>query len=69
VSGTTEVPEDVIVTTMEERGGSFVKALAAAYRLADPINRALIRATWPAYWTKYAEMASAIAGARERGNA
>jgi hypothetical protein len=45
-----------IVQTMEQRGGSFVRALAAACHCADPVNFAKIKATWPDYFEEYAEM-------------
>lgn len=49
-------PEELAVTrAMMDHGGSFVRALAVAYTLADPANRAKIRETWPDYWTKYAD--------------
>jgi hypothetical protein len=45
--------ERAIIVEMENIGGSFIRALAAAYRLADPENRARIRSTWPEAWAKY----------------
>lgn len=46
-----------------DHGGSFVRALAVAYTLGDPTNRAKIRETWPDYWTKYSNpMMSAKGG-------
>ena len=46
-----------IVEAMEKCGGSFVKALANAYRHGDHFNRGKIRATWSEYWETYKEMA------------
>jgi hypothetical protein len=48
----------LIMDAMELFGGSFVKALANAARMADPINLAKIKATWPDYWDTYREMAA-----------
>lgn len=45
-----------IVAAMVEYGGSFVKALAEAWRRADPVNRKLIKDTWPEYWERYKQM-------------
>lgn len=41
---------------MDQYGGSFVRALASAARLADPTNLAAIKEAWPHYWAKYAGM-------------
>lgn len=50
--------EDIaVVEAMEEYGGSFVKALAAAARVADHKNLLLIKLTWSDYWRNYEEMA------------
>ena len=38
--------EDAILDAMTTFGGGFVQQLARLYRVADPINRARIRATW-----------------------
>ena len=43
------------IKRMEERGGSFVKQLAVLYRLADPINRKIIRDSFSDYWNRYSE--------------
>ena len=48
------------VQVMETFGGSFVKALAGAYRVADPNNRLLIRETWCIYWRRYERMGEAL---------
>jgi hypothetical protein len=55
-----DVPDDhesLILAKMTLYGGSFVKALAAAYPLADAVNRQKIRNTFSEYWIKYAELA------------
>ena len=51
---------------MIKYGGSFVKALAAAYIAADPWNRAQIKSTWFIEWQRYADMAEDTAKAREQ---
>ena len=50
--------DDQIVHTMVLFGGSFVRALANAYRCGDPVNQARIKATWPEYWREYADLAT-----------
>ena len=45
-----------VVEAMEKYGGSFVKALAALCHRADQSNLAIIKDTWPAYWSQYEEM-------------
>lgn len=45
--------ERAVIEQMERFGGSFIRALAAAYRLGDPDNRERIRRTWAQEWTKY----------------
>jgi len=49
--------DDDVIYAMLEFGGSFVQALARAYRAADPENRRRIRSTWPEYWQKYSTLA------------
>ncbi|MNW09730.1 hypothetical protein D3C71_2068000 [compost metagenome] len=39
---------------MLEIGGQFIKALAQTWRVADPVNRRVIRETWPYYFNEYA---------------
>lgn len=48
--------EEKVIDAMSKYGGSFVKALAEAYRHADPYNRGKIRQTWSEYWETYTEM-------------
>lgn len=45
-----------IVRCMHRFGGSFVRHLAELCEKADPVNFAKIKATWPDYWQRYAEM-------------
>ena len=53
--------DDRIVAAMARYGGGFVTMLAELYRRADPENRARIKAAWPEYWEKYAELAALAA--------
>lgn len=55
-----------VVRTMERFGGSFVRKLGELCHLADPVNLAKIKATWPDYWQEYADMAKQVK-AQERG--
>jgi hypothetical protein len=60
-------PTDVeIVHAMERFGGSFVNTLALLCYLADEENYRRIKATWPEYWAKYAEMAERVKAQEER---
>jgi len=45
-----------IVEAMSKYGGSFVKALAEAYRRGDARNRGRLRVTFAEYWETYKEM-------------
>jgi hypothetical protein len=49
-----------VVRRMEEHGGSFVKALAGAFRYADPHNFRRLRASFLKYWNDYADQAPAL---------
>lgn len=49
-----------IIEAMSRYGGSFVKALAEAWRRADPVNRNLIKDTWPEYWERYTKLAANV---------
>jgi hypothetical protein len=60
VAPVVNVPDDhesLILAKMTLYGGSFVKALAAAYPLADADNRQIIRNSFADYWMRYAELA------------
>ena len=50
----TETTDHAIVQAMLTHGGSFVKALAHAWQVADEINRRKIRDTWSEYFGMYA---------------
>lgn len=45
-----------VVENMETYGGSFVKALAKCFWLADSINFNKLKETFSEYWKKYLEM-------------
>lgn len=42
------------IRMMVVSGGSFIKALAVAWRMADPDNRRLIETTWAGEFERYA---------------
>lgn len=46
---------EAVVEFIEQHGGSFMRAIAAAWRVADPQNRAKIETTWAAEWAKHRE--------------
>ena len=46
-----------VIEAMEKYGGSFVVALAQAFRRADLTNFAKLKAAFPEYWKQYEEMA------------
>lgn len=52
----TTVTDSEIVEAMLMFGGSFAKALAHAYQLADPMNQARIKGAFPDLWASYAKM-------------
>lgn len=45
------------IAQMEDRGGSFVKALANAARFADPDNLEIIKVAFAGYWQTYRDRA------------
>jgi hypothetical protein len=45
--------EEKTIEAMWRNGGSFVKALTGAYRLADSVNRARLRTAFSDYWAYY----------------
>lgn len=51
---------------MQKCGGSFVRAIAQAARLADPQNYCILKSAFSRYWTSYEMMAEA---ARQRKQA
>jgi hypothetical protein len=58
-----EAQRDFATTNaMLRMGGSFVKALAMAARAADPTNLAKLKAAFPDYFEKYAELGKRVNG-------
>lgn len=49
--------ETKIIDLMQNYGGSFCQALAAAFVRADPENFARLKAAFQDYWDKYAALA------------
>lgn len=49
-------PELEVVNCMARNGGSFVKALATAFRHADSVNFQRLKMAFPEYWLEYAGM-------------
>jgi hypothetical protein len=50
--------EHQILRAIEAYGGSFMQAIAEAYKLGDSTNRAKIRSAWAGEWRKYSAMAA-----------
>lgn len=48
--------EHKIIEAMETFGGSFVKALAEAFRRADRMNFNKLKMAFPEYWDTYKKM-------------
>ena len=46
-----------VLEAMQQYGGSFVKALATTWQLADNENRAKLLATFPGLYARYKAMA------------
>ena len=49
-----------VARTMQEYGGSFVRALGAAALAADPVNMKKLRDAFPDYWANYMKMAQQL---------
>lgn len=47
------------IHSMGTNGGSFVRALAKAALLADPVNLDIIKKSWPDIWLFYSAIAQA----------
>lgn len=45
-----------IATAMQTYGGSFIKALAAAFMVADPVNQAKLKGAFHEYWREYRDL-------------
>lgn len=54
-----------VVEQMERFGGSFVKALAAAMRCADPNNFLRLVLAFPEFWIQYSNMVPTIQDLKE----
>lgn len=50
--------DNATIAMMEKFGGGFVRALAAALRLADPANLERIKTAFPEYWARYTALAT-----------
>jgi hypothetical protein len=50
--------DEDVVAAMERSGGSFVHALAACWRRADPENRQTIQAAFADVWARYTAVAA-----------
>jgi hypothetical protein len=55
---TKQPTDDQIIAAMLRYGGSFMRAIANAYVVADSRNKERIRQTWAEQWSWYADMAS-----------
>lgn len=51
-----------VVATMTQHGGSFVCALADAFRRADRENFIKLKTTFSEYWEKYDQMSKSKKG-------
>lgn len=57
MSGNPQAPDELyleILDRMESEGGSFVSALATAWKRADPGNRIILHAAFSTYFDLYA---------------
>ena len=51
-----------VIDAMAQLGGSFVAALAVAFRRADPINFERLKCAFPEYWEEYRKLAARVDG-------
>lgn len=49
--------DEETLAAMEKYGGSFVKIIALAAKVADSDNFKRLKTAFPEYWEKYGEMA------------
>jgi hypothetical protein len=56
----TKPTDDETNAAMMTYGGSFCRALATAYALADTVNRHRLSAAFPDYWSEYEELAAML---------
>lgn len=54
-----------VISAMEAHGGAFAKALAAAFKLADPDNKFRLKVSFPEIWNRYAQFALIDTAKRE----
>jgi hypothetical protein len=59
----------MVIETMMEYGGSFVRKLGAAALVADPENLRKIKNAWPDYWAQYGRMAKQISEVERQASA
>lgn len=59
----------MVIDTMMEYGGSFVRKLGAAALVADTENLRKIKNTWPDYWAQYGRMAKQISEVEKQASA
>jgi hypothetical protein len=52
-----------VVEMMERHGGSFARAIAAAWWVADPHNRAILESSFSYLFNRYADVVKAKEGA------
>lgn len=55
-----------VVEAMQKYGGSFVKALAMAFYMADNKNFYKLKSAFPEYWKEYTEWAKRDANTNEQ---
>jgi hypothetical protein len=63
------VNDRMVIDTMMEYGGSFVRKLGAAALVADPENLRKIKNAWPDYWAQYGRMAEQISEVERQASA
>lgn len=56
-----------VLAQMDKRGGSFVKALANAFRHADPENFVILQSAFRGYWNHYLSCARVEMERRKAG--
>ena len=49
-----------VVDQMSEYGGNFARQLAAAFRIAEPMNRQRIKSAFPEIWSGYTDAATSL---------
>ena len=64
----TTVTDRDVARTMQEYGGSFVRALGTAALAADPSNLKKLRDAFPDYWANYARMAEQLSDVEKQAS-